>query len=127
MDYVVCGFKIIKQNKKYVLEVIKRWLRSNEEFVVRGALVILLTYYIEKDNLKMIFLLSESIKHKGYYVYMANSWLISVCMAKYPTQTIEFFKSNSLDKITHNSAIQKSLDSLRVSQEYKIVLKNLKR
>lgn len=48
-------------------------------------------------------------------------------MAKFPEETILFFKDNRLDKLTHNKAIQKSRESNRVSKEHKNLLKTLKR
>jgi 3-methyladenine DNA glycosylase AlkD len=127
IDSPILSFKGINNEKENVLEVVKNWLKSKEEFVVRAGLVILLVYYINKENLKMIFDLSESIKHTGYYVYMANAWLISVCMVKFPKETIDFFKTNKLDIITHNKAIQKSKESYRVSKDNKLLINQLKR
>ena len=48
-------------------------------------------------------------------------------MAKFPDETLGFFENNKLDKITHNKAIQKSIDSFRVSDKNKIILRELKR
>ena len=127
IDSVVLGFKDIKKEKDYVLDIVKIWIKSEDEFVVRTALIILLSYYIQKENLNMIFELSQSVKHKGYYVYMGNAWLISVCMAKFPIQTKDFFRNNSLDIKTHNKAIQKSRDSYRVLKEDKIIINDLKK
>ena len=72
------------------------------------------------------FKLSQSITHSGYYVYMANAWLVSVCMAKYPEETILFFRNSTLDTRTHNKAIQKSRESFRVSKENKAIINELK-
>ena len=127
IDSSISSFKNIKKDKNGVLETVKKWLKSDEEFVVRAGLIMLLGQYVEKENLQMIFDLSQSVKHKAYYVHMANAWLISVCMAKFPKETIEFFKNNTLDDKTHNKAIQKSRESYRVSKEDKILINELKR
>lgn len=127
IDSTVCDFKNIKKEKEDVLTVVKRWLNSNNEFIVRAGLVILLAHYVEKQHLKMIFKLSQSVTHSGYYVHMGNAWLISVCMAKFPEETILFFESNPLDNKTHNKAIQKSRESYRVSKEHKAIINELKR
>ena len=127
IDSTVCNFKGITKEKEDVLEIVKKWIESDKEFIVRAGLVILLTHYVEKENLKMIFNLSQNIKHTGYYVHMGNAWLISVCMAKFPAETIIFLKNNTLDKRTHNKAIQKSCESYRVSKEHKVLINKLKR
>ena len=127
IDSTICDFKGIVKEQEDVLRIVKRWLKSDKEFIVRAGLVILLAHYVEKENLKMIFILSQSVKHTGYYVHMGNAWLISVCMAKFPDETIIFFKKNTLDKKTQNKAIQKSRESYRVSKEHKILINKLKR
>ena len=127
IDSTVCDFKNIRREKDAVLSVVKNWLASDKEFTVRAGLVILLAHFIEDASLELIFSLSQQVVHTGYYVHMANAWLISVCMAKYPEQTILFFKDNSLDDKTHNKAIQKSRESYRVSEKHKAIINTLKR
>ncbi|WP_028855989.1 DNA alkylation repair protein [Psychrilyobacter atlanticus] len=127
VDSFVMNFKGIKKDKEVVFNMLKPWLNSKEEFIVRTALLILLSYYVNKEYLQNIFDISNKITHKGHYVFMGNAWLISVCMAKFPEETILFFKDNRLDKLTHNKAIQKSRESNRVSKEHKNLLKTLKR
>ena len=127
IDSTVCNFKGIEKEKEDVFQTVKTWLESEKEFIVRAGLIILLAHYVKEENINMIFTLSQKVKHTGYYVYMGNAWLISVCMAKFPVETIRFFEENTLDKRTHNKAIQKSRESYRVSKEHKDLMKNLKR
>ncbi len=127
IDSTVADYKQIKQDKPAVLQVVKKWLTSDKEFVVRAGLVILLGNFIDEPYLPTIFKLSEEVTHTGYYVHMGNAWLISMCMAKFPEETLQFFKKNRLDDKTHNKAIQKSRESFRVSKEHKELLKTLKR
>jgi len=128
IDSVIPKFKLKDEKSlEKALKITKKWLESNEEFIVRAGIIMLLAHYMKKENLKMIFALSQKIKHTGYYVQMANAWLISVCMAKFPVETIEFFKNNTLDNFTHNKAIQKSRESRRVSDENKVFINGLKK
>ncbi len=127
IDSTMGHFKNIEKDKEEVLVVVRQWLKSEKEFVVRAGLIILLARYVQQENLPMIFNLSQKVAHTGYYVHMGNAWLISVCMAKFPEETLEFFENNSLDSATHNKAIQKSRESLRVSSKHKILLNTLKR
>ena len=127
VDSTICDFKNIKKEREEVLEIVDKWLKSDKEFFVRAALIILLAHFVDEDHLQLLFKISQKVEHQGYYVHMANSWLISVCMAKHPEETIHFFKENSLDKKTHNKAIQKSRESFRVSKEHKAIINGLKR
>lgn len=127
IDSTVCDFKGIEREKEDVLEVVKSWLKSDREFTVRAGLVVLLAHYVEQKHLPLIFTLSQDVTHTGYYVFMGNAWLISVCMAKFPDETIAFFIDNNLSNKIHNKAIQKSCESNRVSKAHKAILKELKR
>ena len=58
---------------------------------------------------------------------MAISWLISICYIKYKDKTLEFLKNNKLDKFTYNKAIQKIIESSRVSIDEKNMLRTMKK
>ena len=62
-----------------------------------------------------------------YYEKMAIAWLISVMNVKYKDKTKEFLKNNNLDDFTYNKALQKIIESNRVSKEEKEQIKKLKR
>ncbi|MBT3257933.1 MAG: DNA alkylation repair protein [Deltaproteobacteria bacterium] len=127
VDSTICDFKKITKEKEDVLVIVKKWLKSDKEFFVRAGLVILLAHFVEKENVQMIFEMSQSVVHTGYYVHMGNAWLISCCMAKFPEETLVFFRNNTLDNKTHNKAIQKSRESYRVLNEHKVMINELKR
>ncbi len=127
IDSTVGDYRQIKKQREEVLHIVNRWLHEEEEFVVRAGILVLLSQYVTEEYLPTIFELSQQITHKGYYVHMGNAWLISACMAKFPEETKRFFLTNTLDDITHNKAIQKSIESFRVSKEDKALLRTLKR
>jgi len=73
-----------------------------------------------------IFELCENYKDH-YYVKMAIAWLVSMCYIKHKGRTLTFLKKNKLDVWTNNKAIQKIIDSHRVDEEEKKMLRGLKR
>ncbi len=118
--------KVVKQHKELFYNYIKKYYKSNEPYEIRFAVVILLFYYIEKDYLKDIFKIMNSIKNDDYYVQMAIAWCISMCYVKYPIETMEYLKDNKLDKFTYNKSLQKIIESLKVSKEDKERIKLMK-
>ena len=58
---------------------------------------------------------------------MAQAWAVSICYREFPQQTLPYLKENHLDDFTHNKAIQKIMESLKVPKEEKLLLKTLKR
>ena len=67
------------------------------------------------------------IAHEGYYCKMGVAWGIATAYAKFPQETQAFLLENELDDYTYNKAIQKMLESYRVSAEDKEMLRGRKR
>ena len=87
----------------------------------------ILDYYIEEEYLEEDFKIFEKIKHDGYYVKMAIAWAISICLIKYFDKTIKFISSADLDVWTYNKAIQKAIESYRISDYQKDFLRKMKK
>lgn len=126
-DSVVNTLKIIKKNKSKFWEYIQKYIRSDNEYEIRFAIVIILWYFLDDQYIDDVFIILDSINHQGYYVKMAVAWAISFCFIKYPEKTLVYLKNNSLDDFTYNKAIQKTIESFRVKDEHKNLIKLMKR
>lgn len=127
-DATVANLKAYKKNKTkdIVFNEIKNYLKNNNPWINRFGYVLLLEYFIEEKYMDEIFELCENYKDH-YYVKMAIAWLVSMCYIKYKGRTITFLKKHKLDVWTHNKAIQKIIDSYRVDNMDKVILRGLKR
>lgn len=121
------SLKFVNKNKEKVWEFIQPYLKSNKEFEIRFAVVIILNYYITEDYIDLILETLDEVKHEGYYVKMAVAWAISVCYVKFPKKTESIFEENLLDDFTHNKSIQKIRESYRVPKESKERLQKMRR
>lgn len=128
-DTFCAGLKITKKYKKEMWQFIQKYIKSNKEFEVRFALVMILDYYIEDEYLEKDLKIFNENKNNKYYVQMAVAWAISLCIIKYYDRTVEFLKSDKckLDKFTFNKSIQKAIESYRISGDEKEVLRSLKK
>ena len=54
-------------------------------------------------------------------------WVKYEILIKYYNQTLNFLINNSLERDVHNKAIQKALESYRISDERKNELRKMKR
>ncbi|MBQ2938641.1 MAG: DNA alkylation repair protein [Clostridia bacterium] len=126
-DVFCAGLKITKKYKSEMWDFIQKCLKSNKEFEIRFAVVMILDYYIEKDYLQKDFKVFDNIKHDGYYVKMAVAWAISVGLIKFYDETIKYLEIADLDNWTYNKAIQKAIESYRVSDERKADLRKMKK
>lgn len=127
-DVFCAGLKITKKYKKEMNILIKEYLKSNKEFEIRFAIVMILDYYIEDTYLEEDFEIFNKVKSDQYYVKMAVAWAISICLIKYYNKTYEYLKNNkSLDMWTYNKAIQKAIESYRITNEQKEKLRKMKK
>lgn len=126
-DITVANLKIFSKNLDSGFDVINNYISSDNEWSIRFGLILLLDFYINDTYINDILNICNNIECKKYYVMMANAWLISVCYVKYPSITHEFLKNNKLDKITHNKAISKIIESRRVDIDTKNILRTMKR
>lgn len=131
-NWAVCdvfcgGLKITKKYKKEVWEFIQKYLKSDREFEIRFGIVMILSYYIDEEYLREDFVIFDNITSQEYYVQMAIAWAISVALVKFYNETIKYLKRANLDKFTYNKALQKGIESYRISDNQKENLRQMKR
>ena len=101
-------------------------LQDDKVYYSRVGLICILNHFVDKQYLKEIFKILDTIKSDEYYLNMAESWLICELYTKYPQETTKYLKKNKLNKFTQNKAISKIHDSYRVTKEEKEYLNTLK-
>lgn len=126
-DVFCAGLKFVNKNKEKVWKFLKQYLKSNKEFEIRFGVVMLLDFYITEDYIDRVIKILNEIKHEGYYVKMAVAWAISICYIKFPKETMKLLQENELDDFTYNKALQKIIESYRVSEEDKKMIRTMKR
>lgn len=126
-DVFCAGLKVTKKYKKEMWNFLQEYLKSDKEFEVRFAIVMILNYYIDEEYLKKDYKIFDNIKHEGYYVKMGVSWAISICLIKYYNETLEYLNKANIDNWTYNKAIQKAIESYRISDDKKEKLRKMKK
>lgn len=126
-DWCCGNLKITKKHLPRVWKFLQPYLLSRNEYELRFAVVMLLSFYIEGEYVDQVLMVLDGVKHEGYYANMAVAWAISICFVKYPNKTIIYLKKSTLDDFTYNKALQKISESSRVNKEMKIFLRSLKR
>lgn len=129
-DITCAGLKFVKKNREEVLKFLQQYLKSDKEFEIRFAIVILLEYYIIDEYVEQVIQILNNINHtEYYYVKMAVAWALSIAYIKYPEITTNYLqdKNNHLDKDTYNKALQKIIESNRVSKREKNKIRRMKR
>lgn len=119
-----CG---LAANLDAVLTKVREWLKSDHEYTVRFAIGVLMQLFLEERFRPEFFQWVIGISRPEYYVNMMRAWYFAEALAKQPTAAEEVIASAALDVWTHNKAIQKAVESRRVSPEQKSRLRALRR
>lgn len=126
-DTFVPSLKINKNDLNKAWNFILPYTKSDKEFDVRFAIIMMLDYFITEEYVDKVLEEIDKIKHDGYYVKMGIAWTIAEIAIKFNNKAIGYLKNNHLDKFTHNKAIQKMIESRRISDKQKEYLKTQKR
>ena len=121
----ICNKHLNKHKEKLINEVYK-WLKSKEVYRVRYAVKCLMNYYLGDDFKEEHIQKAAEVKLDDYYVKMMVAWYLATGLAKNYDLFIEAIEKRQFDTVTHNKAIQKAVESFRVSEEHKTYLKTLK-
>ena len=133
-DWSLCdGFcsnlKIVAKHQEQFLEFLLPYAKADDEFKQRVVAVMLMDYYLDDVHIDQTLTILDGLKNEKYYCKMAVAWAIATAWAKQRDKTYFYMQdgNNTLDDWTYNKAIQKMLESYRVSDEDKRMLRSMKR
>ena len=118
--------KAFRKNKDDLLVHIKDWLKSDRTYTIRFAAGMLMEHFLGDDFDAAYPEFVAGISSDEYYVNMMRAWYFATALAKQYDSIIPFIEGKKLDIWTHNKAIQKSVESYRITPEQKAYLKTLK-
>lgn len=127
-DTVIPTFKFKENELKQTWKFILPYTKSKEEFEIRFAVIVMLHYFLTKEYVDEVIILLDKIKTDKYYAQMAIAWTLAEIGIKFPNKAMEYLNSeNNLDKFTYNKTLQKMIESFRVSDETKNILRKMKK
>lgn len=128
-NWAVCDIispKIFKKNKTFLIGKIYEWTSRDEIYICRFGIEMLMSHFLDSDYKREYLYIPANICSKEYYLNMMLAWFFATALAKQWDDTIVFFKEQRLDSWVHNKAIQKAIESRRISFEQKEYLRGLK-
>ncbi len=129
-NWAVCDcscWRLRPAEREPMWSFIQPYFRSGDEFGVRFATVMATANFIDEEHIDALLERLGEIRHTGYYARMGVAWAVSVCFVKCPRQTRPWLRSSPLDDWTHNKALQKIVESYRVSDTDKAQVRTWKR
>ena len=118
--------KVFKKHRAKLLKHINKWIKSKKPYTIRYGIGMLMEHFLEEDfDIKYPETVA-SVRSEEYYVNMMIAWYFATALAKQYDAILPFIENRKLDVWTHNKAIQKSVESYRITPEQKAYLKTLK-
>ena len=119
--------KVFKKEPEKLLPYICTWIKSDKVYTVRFAIGMLMQHFLdERFDLKYADMVA-AVRSDEYYINMMVAWYFATALVKQYDAILPYLEGKKLDDWTHNKAIQKSVESNRITMEQKTYLKTLKR
>ncbi|CBK75801.1 Predicted DNA alkylation repair enzyme [Butyrivibrio fibrisolvens 16/4] len=118
--------KVFKKHKSELLPLIDEWIASGETYSIRFGIKMLMEHFLDEDFDIAYPEKVAAVRSEEYYVNMMIAWYFATALAKQYDKVLPFIEDKKLDVWCHNKAIQKSVESYRITPEQKEYLRGLK-
>ena len=118
--------KVFKKHRQELIPHIKEWIASDATYTIRFGVGMLMEHFLDEDFDPKYPELVADLRSEEYYVNMMIAWYFATALAKQYDAVLPYIENRRLDTWTHNKAIQKSVESYRITPEQKEYLKSLK-
>lgn len=115
--------KVFAKHKPELLEKTPGWYASGHTYTIRFATGCLMRWFLDEDFETRFLDMAAAVRSEEYYVNMMTAWYFATALAKQYDSALPYITERRLDKWTNNKAIQKAIESFRVTDEHKTELK----
>lgn len=126
-DICASSFKIEKTDLAKSWKYLTSYENSIHEYELRFVIVMWINHFLIDEYIDEVLNKIDKIKSGYYYVKMAVAWLLSISYIKYPKKTKQYLNKNNLDDWTYNKALQKIIESTRITKGEKDMIRKMKR
>lgn len=129
-NWATCDMLSPKVFQKHLPELEKKipeWLSADETYTKRFGISMLMKWFLDENfSEKYLDWVIDTVSEE-YYVNMMRAWYFATALAKQYPSALARIEKGALDVWTHNKAIQKAVESKRITKEQKAVLKKFKK
>ncbi|SFC48603.1 DNA alkylation repair protein [Butyrivibrio sp. YAB3001] len=118
--------KAFKKNHEKLLPYIKKWIESEHVYTARFGIRMLMNEFLGDDFKDEYLEIVASKSGEDYYLKMMVAWFFATALAKKYDESVPYIENRRLDEWVHRKAIQKAVESFRVSEEHKEYLKSFR-
>lgn len=116
---------VFGKNIDRLLPKIVEWTGSSHTYTVRYGVGMLMRYYLDEHFDPSYLELVASVESDEYYINMMRAWFYATALAKQCSDALPYFTEHRLDEWTRKKAIRKAIESRRISNELKTLLRGL--
>ncbi len=118
--------RAFRRHRQQLLPAIRRWMASGQTYMVRFGIRMLMDHFLDDGFAPEYPAMVAAVRSEEYYVRMMAAWYFATALAKQYEAVFPYIAQRRLDPWTHNKAIQKAIESRRVSPERKDALRALR-
>ena len=118
--------KVFAKNHEKLLPLIQKWIASDHVYTARFGIRMLMNEFLGEDFKPEYLAWVAGVQGEDYYIKMMVAWYFATALAKQYDESIVYIEQRKLEPWTHRKAIQKAIESFRVTEEHKEYLKTLR-
>ena len=118
--------RCFKKHTTELLPFIRRWMKSTHTYTKRFGMGMLMRYYLDEEFKPEFLEWVASIKSNEYYIRMMQAWFFATALAKQWDATLPYIEQHRLHPWMHNKTIQKAIESYRITDEQKALLRTFR-
>ncbi len=125
-DCLCSAFTAPKKNRAEYWPLIKGYLESSNPWDIRFATIAMMTNYLTEEYTPEVLRLLKAVQSDHYYVNMGLAWTFATAVAKQRDLALPYLEKGVLNEDVRKKAIQKCIESFRVSDEDKALLRSMR-
>ena len=118
--------KAFKKHHAELIDIVMGFLDTGETYTIRFGIGVLMTHFLDEDFKPEYPQAVAGLRSEEYYINMMIAWYFATALAKKYDEVLPYITEYRLNAWTHNKAIQKALESYRITPEQKEYLRGFK-
>jgi len=118
--------KAFSKHRAELLPHIRAWLSSDAVYTVRFGVKMLMDHFLGEAFSPIYLEWVAALRSEEYYINMMAAWYFATALAKQQQSALAYFTKKRLPPVVLKKAVQKALESFRVSENTKAMLRTLR-
>ena len=115
--------KCLKKQLPRLTGEIRRWMASDWVYTVRFGMGMLMRHFLDDAFDPACLDWVAALRSEEYYINMMIAWFFATALAKQWDATLPYIERRRLEPWVHNKAIQKAIESFRIPEDRKNLLR----